>query len=348
MIRLTWLQSRTQTIVAAGGLAIAAAFLAATGPHLVQLYNDIVANCSANHDCGVATDVFLRHDATLRTWLDGLVLAVPGLVGVFWGAPLVARELESGTHRLVWTQSVTRGRWMAVKLGVLGLTAMAVAGLLSFVVTWWASPLDRGHAVRFTTFDMRDVAPVAYAAFAFALAVALGIVIRRTLPAMATALAAFVAVRLAVLHWVRPHLLVATHTLLPLSAAHRVGFIGSGSGATFVAGDPGINNALIVSSKIADKAGHPASAEALHHYFHTACPILATHVGHLSGRGQRPPDPRLFDECLRSFAAKFDLAAVYQPSSHYWPLQWGEFGIFLAAGLALAAFSFRWVCRRHV
>lgn len=348
MIRLTWLQSRTQTIVAGGALAIAAAILAATGPHLVQVYNDTVANCTVHNDCGVARDVFLRHDATLRTWLDALVVAVPGLIGIFWGAPLVARELESGTHRLVWTQSVSRARWMAVKLGVIGLTGVALAGLLSFAVTWWASPLDRGQMARFTTFDMRDVVPLGYAAFAFALAVAAGIVIRRTVPAMAAALVAFVAARLAVAHWVRPHLLAATHTLLPLSAAHRVGFIQTSAGAAFVAGNPGVDNALVISSKLADKTGHPASAQALHHYFQTACPALAARVGHLSGARQAAPDPRLFDDCVRSFAGKFDLAVVYQPSSHYWPLQWGELGIFLAAGLALAAFSFWWVCRRHV
>ena len=67
----------------------------------------------------------------------------PPLLGIFWGAPLVARELEAGTHRLVWTQSVTRTRWLAVKLGVIGLAGMAVTGLVSLMVTWWAHPLDR-------------------------------------------------------------------------------------------------------------------------------------------------------------------------------------------------------------
>ena len=81
--------------------------------------------------------------ARLRTWLGVLVIVVPGIIGIFWGAPLVARELETGTFRLAWTQSVTRTRWLAVKLAVVGLASMAVAGLLSLMVTWWASPLDR-------------------------------------------------------------------------------------------------------------------------------------------------------------------------------------------------------------
>jgi hypothetical protein len=33
---------------------------------------------------------------------------------MFWGAPLVAGELESGTFRLAWTQDVSRVRWLAL------------------------------------------------------------------------------------------------------------------------------------------------------------------------------------------------------------------------------------------
>ena len=32
---------------------------------------------------------------------------LPALAGLFIGAPLLARELEHGTHRLAWTQSLT-------------------------------------------------------------------------------------------------------------------------------------------------------------------------------------------------------------------------------------------------
>jgi len=69
--------------------------------------------------------------------MDAIILVVPALLGIFWGAPLVANELETGTYRLAWTQSVTRKRWLAAKLGLVGLWSMAVAGLLSFIVTLW-------------------------------------------------------------------------------------------------------------------------------------------------------------------------------------------------------------------
>ena len=132
---------------------------------------------------------------------------MPALIGVFWGAPLVARELETGTYRLAWNQSVTRTRWLAVKLGLIGLAAMAAAGLLSLMVTWWSSPIDQALAARGPQraqrrnrfapllFGARGIVPIGYAAFAFALGVTVGVLIRRTLPAMATTLAVFVAVR---------------------------------------------------------------------------------------------------------------------------------------------------------
>ena len=42
---------------------------------------------------------------------------LPLAVGVFWGAPLLAREVEQGTIRLVFTQSVSRRRWLDRQAG---------------------------------------------------------------------------------------------------------------------------------------------------------------------------------------------------------------------------------------
>jgi ABC-type transport system involved in multi-copper enzyme maturation permease subunit len=70
-----------------------------------------------------------------------LMYAVPALIGLFWGAPLVSREFEAGTFRLAWNQSVPRVRWIAVKLGLVGLAAMGTTGLLSLLTSWWDSPL---------------------------------------------------------------------------------------------------------------------------------------------------------------------------------------------------------------
>lgn len=117
MIRFSWLQFRTQAVAALGALAIVAVALAVTGPHLAHL--------------GI-----------------GLMLAAPPVIGMVWGAPLVTRELETGTVRLAWTQGVTRTRWLAVKLAVTGLAAVVTAGLLSLMLTWWSSPVDTAAALK--------------------------------------------------------------------------------------------------------------------------------------------------------------------------------------------------------
>ena len=148
-----------------------------------------------------------------------LVMAAPALIGIFWGAPLIAAELERGTHYLAWNQSVTRTRWLAVKLAIVGLASVLTAGLLSLLVTWWASPLDTISGSRFgtQTFDARNIAPLGYAAFAFALGVTLGLLIRRTLPAMAATLAIFIAVQVLVTAEIRPNLLPSTTIAVPVN-----------------------------------------------------------------------------------------------------------------------------------
>jgi hypothetical protein len=107
----------------------------------------------------------------------GIMFAVPAVVGVFWGAPLITREIEARTLPLAWNQSVTKTRWLAVKLALIGLASMATAGLLSLMLTWWSSPMDGtleipyGHRLNFerlgpVLFDTRGITPIGYAAFA--------------------------------------------------------------------------------------------------------------------------------------------------------------------------------------
>ena len=89
MIRFAWLQFRNQAAVVFGGLAVAAVILAITGPHLVHLYDTTVATCATHSDCSTAASAFVQNDRTLQILFDVLVVVTPGIIGVFWGAPLV-------------------------------------------------------------------------------------------------------------------------------------------------------------------------------------------------------------------------------------------------------------------
>lgn len=119
---------------------------------------------------------------------------LPALVGMFWGVPLLAREYERGTDRLMWSQSVPRARWLAVKFGVLG-AGVAVSGLAlgAVVLAWTATPeagLDRFSD---ELFGGTGILPAAWFLAAFALGAGSGAVLRRMLPAMAVTMGVFTA-----------------------------------------------------------------------------------------------------------------------------------------------------------
>ena len=348
MTRFAWLQSRTQTMVAFAGLLVVAAIALLTGPHLVDLYNTIIAPCAINDACsGTTINLFLGNHRQLRGWLDILVMVVPGVLGVFWGAPLVAREYESGTYRLAWSQSVSRTRWLTIKIGVGMLISMAVAGLLSLVVSWWSSPFDRVNADAFGIFDQRDIVPIGYAAFAFVLGVTIGVFIRRTLPAMATAFFAFVAVRLATNQWVRPNLFPAK-TLSGALEPEGTGFGRTSSGPmTLQPNAPRLPNAWIQSVHVVDSAGHGLTSQVLT----TTCPQLDVDpVVVPSGGGVRTQVPKDIkdglDTCVSKLATTYHRVVTYQPASRYWAFQWVELGIYLAAAVVLAGFCV-WSIRRR-
>jgi hypothetical protein len=357
VIRFAWVQARIQTLIVAAVLAVIAVVLAVSGPHLVHLYNTTVAGCSARRDCTAAISQYLKNDSTLRTWLGVLVVAGPGLLGIFWGAPLVARELEAGTFRLAWTQSVTRTRWLVVKLSLVGLASMTAAGLLSLIITWWASPLDQAHMNIFNTFDERDIVPIGFALFAFVLGVAAGLIIRRTLPAMAATLVAFVGARLAITKWARPNLISPLHQSNPINAASIVGYGSTSLGAssTLQLAPPKVPNAWIYSTRLVDSSGHGLTAA----YLKTACPAVVNGagagggspgglgIGSSSNHTQAPiAAQQALQQCGAKVAAVFHEVITYQPGGRYWDFQWLELAIYLSAGLALAGLCVWWVRRR--
>jgi hypothetical protein len=149
-------------------------------------------------------------------------MAVPLLFGAFWGAPLLAREFEDGTHNLAWTQGVTRRRWLSGNVIWALLAAAVWGGAMAALVSWWRLPENAlglpGVRISTGPFDVQGIAPVAYSVFAVALGIAVGSVIKRVLPALATTLVAFVAVRLLIAQFARPHYVTPLSMLVPLGA----------------------------------------------------------------------------------------------------------------------------------
>jgi hypothetical protein len=293
-----------------------------------------------------------RTDSTLRLWLSVLVVVVPGLLGVFWGAPLVAGELESGSFRLAWTQDVSRVRWLGLRLGLSGLAAMAVAGLVSWLVTWWAGPLDQAALNQFGSFDSRDLVPVGYAAFAFALGVLAGALLRATVPAMAVTLAGFTAVRVMFRLLARPRLIPAVTRALALDPASTgygsSSFLPLTPAASLQPAAPHLPNAWITSIAVVNGKGQALTASVLAR----TCPGIGGRRAHggpgTNGSGHGPAPQSVvnaLDQCVARIAVTYHETVTYQPASRYWPLQWCELGLFLAAAVLLAV-ACAWRVRR--
>jgi hypothetical protein len=344
VIRFAARQFRVQAVVAAAALAAVGAVVLVTGPHLIHRYDTLVAGCTGQ-SCGLATEVFLRTDRFFQVVLKNLVLIVPALIGIFWGAPLIARELESGTFRLAWTQGVTRARWFVVKVVLVGLAAVLVAGLLSLMATWWFAPIDRVSSNRFLPqqFVTRGFVPAAYAAFAVALGTAAGVLVRRTVAAMALTLAVFVGVLMVVGIWVRPHLLPPVHVTKPVAAAGGFGFTpnASGTGLDFIVEPPFVPDAWVLSSGVVDAAGHHITPQ----FLKSACPQLKPPPPNVRVT-RAPTDKNVFLECVGKIGARYHIQMTYQPAGRYWIFQSMETGIFVVLSLGLAAFSLWWVRRR--
>lgn len=333
MIWLTWRQFRTPALVATAALVATLAVLALTGPTLADDYaNHGLANCATGQEADVGTLVcgdlerdFLGYYPAVRL-LGGLLLVLPALIGAFWGAPLVARELEGGTQRLAWVQSVTRTRWLGVKVAVVGLVGTGLALLLGLAYTWWSGPFDRlSGRMNPGLFAQRGLVPLAYAAFAFALGVAVGSVIHRTVPAMAATLGGFALVRLGVQSWVRPRMLHPQELSFPTY--------------TFFADEPAArmtaDHGWVLSDKTLNGAGQVLGSGGK---------LRDDVIARICGYDIATVTKAQLDACGKRLGLHEVVRVI--PADRFWALQAMESALFLALALGLVGFSFWWVRRR--
>jgi hypothetical protein len=337
---LTWRQFRAQAFAAAAILAALAVLLAVTGPHMAHLYDSSgIATCTG-FSCQQLSNTFGNE----LPWFDtviyllglGIMFLAPAIIGVFWGAPVITREIEARTLSLTWNQSVTKTRWLAVKLGLIGLASLATAGLLCLMLTWWSSPMDStleipyGHRLLLerlgpVLFATRGIAPLGYAAFAFALGVTAGMLTRRTVSAMAVTLGVFAALQFAWAEWIRAHLVPPVRTIVPLNLAD-ITQISVRDGNMIVAAVPTLSQqgAWVLFGQVIGTTGHPFRAAATPACMNGTFPACQATLGRFHLR---------------------DLIS-YEPASRFWAFQWVETGIFLALALVLAGCCLCWLIRR--
>jgi hypothetical protein len=306
VIWLAWRQQRTETVLSALVVVLLAALFVPVGLHLASFYdNHGVAHCLSGKTlaCGQTLAEFDNKAGILRIVLPFLTL-LPGVIGVALAAPILL-DLEGGTYRLAWTQSITRWRWIATRFSLAVVTALAAAGLLAVLFTWYRRPLDHVFG-RFdgTSFDLQGTVSLGYVLFALGLGLAVGVVWRRTASAVIASFLAYVACRIFDDAWLRQRLVT------PLSATWPINHSG-----------PNLNNDWVLASGISDKAGHLFTGN------FAAC-------GQLSFKG----GTELNAKCLARHGAGYN-HAVWQPGSHFWDIQGIETALFAGVGLLLIAFA---------
>ncbi|MEV0264991.1 transporter [Streptomyces sp. NPDC050617] len=310
---LAWRQQRTLILVATLTLLACSAYVWFRRTEMLAFIDDHhITICKGwNGGCGTqATERLLRDNSDPIRALATLSMVFPALIGAFWGAPLIGRELENGTFRLALTQGVDPLRWFAARFGLAALCAVVSSTVLAALVAWWWSPianmLDGPYWYDGYIFNATGPAAIACALFGLAAGTAAGLLTRRMLPAMGIALASVAVVRLA-LTFVRPDWLSPTARVtpgmvpkIPVGSAWSTGQFGyiKPSGA-----EEGIMN----------------------------CPYSGAEL----------------KQCMaeHGYVARFHKV---HPSSDFWPLQWIETAILLGLALALTVLTIRWLRARHV
>lgn len=231
---VSWWQRRVALITAAMLLAAISLYLLITGLPIHSAYARLTschpvssARCQ-NLAFAFNQDYWAKAGAPIADHLgdprviSGLLLIVPALLGVFAGAPLLARELETGTFRFAWTQGCGRLRWSLAQLTLPAITLIAATGAFSELYAWYMRPFlaeEKLVLLMPLVFPAGGVAFAAWTLAALAIGAFAGVIVRRTVPAIAAALGAWAGLAVVTTAFLRPH--YETPQITSGGAAHQ-------------------------------------------------------------------------------------------------------------------------------
>jgi hypothetical protein len=305
-----------ETLITAALLATLAAAFIPAGIHAADLFaQQHIGHCvnRATDACRLVVGNFANRGGFVHSLLEGGWLnLVPGLIGVALATPLLL-DVENGTTRLAWTQSVTRERWITVKGSFAIGTVLLAGAAFGLLFTWYQRPFDRiwGH---WDEFGFEGIVPLGYTLFALGLALAIGVLLRRSAATLVVAFGAYVGARLFVQSWLRQRFVT------PLSATW--GLHASG---------PNVSHAWVITEGPSDRAGHLFS-------FNSNVIQSCARPGPNGAKGLDPA-------CMARHGAGFT-HVLYQPASRFWEFQGIETAIFGGTALVLLAFAAWWLQRR--
>jgi ABC-type transport system involved in multi-copper enzyme maturation permease subunit len=269
-------------------------------------------------------DVFLANGVILQV--------VPVLIGAFVGAPVLARELETGTFRFAWTQGFGRWRWTLGKLALLAIAVAGATAAFSVLVSWYYQPyfatgnqaLGLSGMSPFSpgVFDLREVAFPAWTLAAFAIGALAGMLIRRVVPAIAATLAVYAGLAFATGDFLREHYLT------PLVTTNNFNL----SGSAWVISEWWTKGGTTLSQSTLRQVMDPV--------FERLMPAVPPDQVHL----YKVPTLLNAEQYLTQHG--YTYWTRYQPGSRLWPFQWIEGGWLLALSVLIIAATL-WLVRRR-
>ncbi len=330
MTWVTWRQHRVALAGVAAFLSVIAGYVWIVG---LQLHHAFAAATTCSPSSPSCADLITNFNNMNHVLIGGYVLQiVPALLGAFVGAPVLARELETGTFRYAWTQGFGRWRWTLAKLIALGVMVAAAAGAISVMFSWYYQPyLARGNQRLSLSeasplapglFNLRGVSFAAWTLVAFAIGILAGVLIRRVVPAIVATLAAYTGLVLADGNFLRQHYLapLLTSTLNGAGSAN-------GPGSAFVL------------SQWFTKGG----TFAFYNWRDAPSSLIQACASPPQGGGKSAP-VSLY-QCFVQHG--YTQLTRYQPASRFWSFQWIEGGWLLALSILLLAVTV-WLVRRRV
>ncbi len=324
--RMAWVIWRQHRVALGGAAALLgglAVWLWLIGLQAHRAYTT-AADChpASSSACGILVGAFISHMSGAEN-IAIVLQVVPALIGAFVGAPVLAREMETGTFRYAWTLGFGRWRWALAKLVSLGIAVAVAAGAFSLLFSWYYQPFfaqtfSGNVQIPFgtTVFDLRGVAFAGWTLAAFAIGALAGMLIRRVVPALAVTLAVYTGLAVAAGAYLREHYMT------PLLLKN---------------GSPP-SSAWIISQQWYGKNGQPVPGTTLAQALQQGAPQLAG-----GGKGGIPESPFVNQWLVQH---GFTLWTTYQPGSRFWPFQWIEGGWLLALSALLIAAAV-WLVRRR-
>ena len=314
MIWLTWRQHRLEGLVTLGVVALIGVFLLVTGRAMANSFQQLgLSHCLGQTTPGSpCPDLIMAFGARygLLLFFDNLLIVLPLLLGALVGAPLVAREVEQRTHLLVWTQSITRLRWLTVKLALtLSAGLLASVALLALLIWWYHPWAELDGSFGSAAYDTSGPVWVAATLLALALGVFAGALTRRSIAAIFLTIALFVAIRAPVENLWRPYFEA------PITQTHAIG-------------QPNTNQSALSNQDWVIAQGY-IDAQGNKHDGLVGCATNQTLV-----------------QCFQANGARA-IFVSFQPADRFWTFQWIETGIYLVFS-ALALVATFWLVRRRL